>query len=249
MDIGHVTVFLAFAAGLASFLSPCVLPLVPAYLAYLGGRVASGSGGGTTVLPPAARGPVLLGGAAFVLGLSLVFILLFYALLGIPEGIRQLAAPVAGVVVILLALHSAGLVRLPMVGREIRALHRVPILNGPGGGLVLGMAFAAGWTPCIGPTLGAVLTSSEVQGTTAGGLTLMIAYCCGLGIPFLVMAGGVARAAALIRGLKPALPIIQMISVAVLFTMGILLVSNHLTVLSQIFGRLLPASLQVPFGL
>ncbi|MGH7904398.1 MAG: cytochrome c biogenesis CcdA family protein [Candidatus Dormibacteraceae bacterium] len=251
MTIEQVSIPLAIAAGLVSFLSPCVLPLVPAYLAFL-------ARGTETAEPALAGGPAapavtfawrrltLLNAVAFVAGLSVVFVLLFYALRTVLTPFRALFIPVAGALVIMLALQTAGLIRIPFLMREYRVLKEAPARAGPRGGFLLGLAFATGWTPCIGTTLGAVLTSGVAQGTTGAGLVLMVAYCVGLGVPFLVLALAIERAVTFTRLMNRHRRGIDLASAAVLLAMGLLLLTNNLLLLTQAFARVLPA---VPFGL
>ena len=219
----HVTAPLAFAAGLVSFLSPCVLPLVPAYVAYLGGR--AGREGEVAV----ARPSVALTGLSFVIGLTLVFVFFFYAFQALLFPVRMYLAPIAGVVVIVFALQVAGLLRIPFLDTEFRLMQKAPRQAGPLGGLLLGFGFASGWTPCIGPTLGAILTSGATQGTTAAGLLLVLTYCAGLGLPFLAMAVAFERAAPLVGSLNRHRRILDLVSAAVLGLMGVLLLTNQLT--------------------
>jgi len=199
---------LAVLAGLVSFVSPCVLPLVPAYLAYLGARAgqpvavaASGPGGAAAMTPETSSPslPVVTAGLGFVAGLSLIFILFFYLFSFAVQPIRAYVPVVAGLLVIGFALHVAGLIRLPFLDREYRVMDRAPSRGGVAGGFVLGMGFASGWTPCIGVTLGAVLSSAVTTGTTSQGLVLMVAYCLGLGLPFVALAFALERARPLIR--------------------------------------------------
>lgn len=241
---------LAFLAGLASFVSPCVLPLVPAYLAYLGARAtqapvtAGWNGGGgavTAVMDRPAALPVAAAGVGFVAGLSLVFILFFYVFSLVVQPIRAYVPVIAGVFVIALALHVAGLIRLPLMTREYRVMKTAPQGGGVVGGFVLGMGFASGWTPCIGVTLGAVLSSAITVGTTAQGLALMIAYCLGLGLPFIALAFALERARPLVRLVNSHRRAIDLASAGVLMLMGILLLTNKLTLLSASLSQLVPS--------
>src|SRR6267154_2159092 len=210
-SLDGISLPIAVLAGLVSFVSPCVLPLVPAYLAYLGARA------GQPVAATAAGG---VGPAA-------------------PDSGSQSLA-VAGVFVIAVALHVAGLIRLPFVDREYRVMDRAPSKGGVAGGFVLGMGFASGWTPCIGVTLSAVLSSAVTAGTTAQGLGLMVAYCLGLGVPFIVLALLLEKTRPLLRMLNSHRRAIDLVSAAVLVAMGLLLLTNKLAILSAGITQLVP---------
>lgn len=238
---------LAVLAGLVSFVSPCVLPLVPAYLAYLGARagepaMATAPGVGTVAASPKVSSslPVATAGLGFVAGLSLVFVLFFYVFSLAVQPVRVYVPVVAGVFVIAVALHIAGLIRLPFLDREYRVMDRAPSKGGVVGGFVLGMGFASGWTPCIGVTLGAVLSSAVTTGTTAQGLVLMVAYCLGLGLPFIVLAFALESARPLVRVINSHRRAIDLASAAVLVVMGLLLLTNRLTILSAGITQLVP---------
>ncbi len=219
---------IAFLAGLASFVPPCVLPLVPAYLAYLGGRRA-----GTD--------SIAVAGAAFVAGLSLIFILFFYVFSLAVQPIRAYVPVVAGIVVIVMALQVAGVIRIPFLSSEYRVMKTAPQGGGAAGGFLLGMGFAGGWTPCIGVTLSAVLSSAVTVGTTPQGLSLMIAYCLGLGLPFLALAFGLENARPVVAYVNAHRRAIDLASAAVLVVMGLLLLTNRLTWLSAGLVQLVPS--------
>jgi cytochrome c-type biogenesis protein len=238
---------LAFLAGLVSFVSPCVLPLVPAYLAYLGARAGAQSvtvgGGGSvaTSIPGSPSLPVATAGLGFVAGLSLVFVTFFYVFSLAVQPVRAYVPVVAGVVVIVFAAHVAGLIRIPFLEREYRVIDRAPSRGGVAGGFLLGMGFASGWTPCIGVTLGAVLSSAVTTGTTAQGLVLMVAYCVGLGLPFIVLAFALESTRPLVRVINSHRRAIDLISAAVLLAMGLLLLTNKLAVLSAGITQIVPS--------
>jgi cytochrome c-type biogenesis protein len=238
---------LALLAGLVSFVSPCVLPLVPAYLAYLGARagqpaIATSTGGGVaTSAPGSPSQPVATAGLGFVAGLSLVFILFFYVFSLAVQPVRTYVPVVAGVIVIVFALHVAGLIRIPFLEREYRVMDRAPSRGGVAGGFLLGMGFASGWTPCIGVTLGAVLSSAVTTGTTAQGLVLMVAYCVGLGLPFIVLAFALESTRPLVGFINSHRRAIDLISAAVLLAMGLLLLTNKLAVLSAGITQIVPS--------
>jgi cytochrome c-type biogenesis protein len=235
---------IAFLAGLVSFVSPCVLPLVPAYLAYLGARAgqpAVATGPGAAAVPASPSLPVAAAGAGFVAGLSLVFILFFYVFSIAVQPIRGYVPMVAGVFVIAMALHVAGVIRIPFLSGEYRLVKTAPTGGGVAGGFVLGMGFASGWTPCIGVTLSAVLSSAVSAGTTTQGLLLMIAYCLGLGLPFIALAFALERARPLVRLVNSHRRAIDLASAAVLLVMGVLLLTNKLTILAAGISQLVPS--------
>ena len=216
---------IAFLAGLASVVSPCVLPLVPAYLAYLGGRAGR---------------PIAVAGAAFVAGLSVIFILFFYVFSLAVQPVRAFVPIVAGLLVIVMAFQIAGLIRIPFLETEYRVMKTAPQGGGAAGGFLLGMGFASGWTPCIGVTLGAVLSSAVTAGTTPQGLSLMLAYCVGLGLPFLVLAVALENARPLVGFVNEHRRAIDIASAAVLVVMGVLLLTNNLALLSAGLVQLVP---------
>ena len=236
---------LALLAGLVSFVSPCVLPLVPAYLAYLGARAgqpALALGPGAVVAGSAPQSwPVVTAGLGFVAGLSLVFILFFYVFSIAVQPIRAYVPMVAGVFVIVMALHVAGLIRIPFLSGEYRLMNKAPERGGVVGGFVLGMGFASGWTPCIGVTLSAVLSSAVSAGTTTQGLVLMVAYCLGLGLPFIALAFAFESARPLVRIVNSHRRAIDLASAAVLLVMGLLLLTNKLTILASGISQLVPS--------
>jgi len=237
---------IALLAGFVSFVSPCVLPLVPAYLAYLGARagqplaVPSGPGAVMVAERPSPSLPVAAAGLSFVAGLSLIFILFFYVFSFVVQPVRAYVPIVAGILVIAMALQVAGLIRIPFLMGEYRAMSQAPKAGGVAGGFVLGMGFASGWTPCIGVTLSAVLSSAVTSGTTAQGLGLMVAYCLGLGLPFVVLAFAFESARPLVRLVNSHRRAIDLVSAAILFVMGLLLLTNKLTILSAGLSQLVP---------
>jgi cytochrome c-type biogenesis protein len=184
---------------------------------------------------------VATAGLGFVAGLSLIFILFFYVFSLAVQPIRAYVPVVAGVFVIVMALHVARFIRIPFLDREYSLMDRAPRGGGVTGGFVLGMGFASGWTPCIGVTLGAVLSSAVTAGTTAQGLGLMLAYCLGLGLPFVALAFALESARPLVRFVNSHRRAIDLASAAVLLVMGLLLLTNNLTILSAGLAQLVPS--------
>ncbi len=230
---------LALLAGMLSFLSPCVFPLVPAYIAYLSGTtaqpllIAEGPTGSAAALR---RTPVVASGLAFVLGFSAVFVALFYVLRALEVTLlirhQREVNLVAGLLVILLALQTMGVLRIGAFMREWR-LHLAP-RAGIAGGFLLGVTFAAGWTPCIGPQLGAIL---QLAVGGFGGLPFMLVYCLGLAIPFLLVAALTDRLQGIIRRVNRHLGAVNLVAGALLLVFGILLLTNQFTFFNRFSGQ------------
>jgi cytochrome c-type biogenesis protein len=211
---------IAFAAGIVAFASPCVLPLAPGYLSYVTGLTGAEIAAGT-----ARRSRLLLGTSLFILGFSVVFV--SYGLLFGSLGARLLAYEdvinrVLGVLVIVMGLAFMGLI--PGLQREWR-LHRMPSWTIAGAPL-LGILFGLGWTPCIGPTLAAVQTLAFTEGSAARGAVLSLAYCIGLGLPFLLLALLFSRAMRAVTWMREHAQLISRIGGAMLVAVGILLVTG-----------------------
>lgn len=216
---------IALLAGLVSFASPCILPLAPGYLSYVtgltGAEIAEGGGA-------ARHSRVLLGSTLFVLGFSLVFVsygALFGGLGGYLLEYQDAITRVLGVLVIVMGLAFMGLI--PGLQREWR-LHRLPAW-GVWGAPVLGVLFGLGWTPCIGPTLTAVQGLAFAEGSALRGAILSLAYCLGLGIPFILLGLAFRRAAGTVSWLRRNTVVIMRIGGALLVVIGILLVSGAWT--------------------
>ncbi|MET3661290.1 cytochrome c biogenesis CcdA family protein [Aquamicrobium ahrensii] len=188
LDIGYVS---AVGAGALSFLSPCVLPLVPPYLCYMAGVSVDDFRGDTAVAArTGARAPLLAASLAFVLGFTTVFVALGAGASTIGRLLRVWQEPLAfgaGVLIIIMGLNFLGLIRIPLLSREARFQSD----GRPASAIaayVMGLAFAFGWTPCIGPVLGPILTLAGGRETVGEGALLLAAYSLGLGIPFLIAA-------------------------------------------------------------
>lgn len=193
-----VSLGLAFLAGMASFLSPCVFSLVPVYVGYLSGRslAATMTDGGEKRLETLAHG------VAFVLGFSLVFISLGVAvsfLGGILYDVRTWLAKIGGVLVIIFGLHMTGIVRLSFLEYDLRPRTREDRSRSYLSSALMGVFFSAGWSPCVGPVLGAILTLALNGGSVLKGIQLLSAYSAGLAIPFLIAALGIGWVTQILR--------------------------------------------------
>lgn len=233
MDGVNITVGLAALAGLASFLSPCVLALVPAYVGYLGGRSVTPSG---AVVEN--RWVTFSHGLAFVLGFSAIFVALgaaASALGALLFDVREIIAKVGGAVVIIFGLHTAGIINIPLLNYDTRKQTQ----PGPGAGhlgsALMGVFFSAGWAPCVGPVLGAVLTLALNGAQLGTGVVLLSAYSLGLAVPFLLAALGIGRVAELMRRHSKAIGVISRATGVVLIVVGIMLLTGTLEQLAQ-FG-------------
>jgi cytochrome c-type biogenesis protein len=248
-DVSYVA---AFGAGILSFISPCVLPLVPGYISYISGvsfedmKALSAPGGGApdAVRKDTARSrrQILVTSAAFVVGFSIVFIGFGASATALGHALtryKPVLEKVAGVLVILFGLHLAGIFRIRWLDKDTRVqTSRRPA--GPFGALVVGVAFAFGWTPCIGPILGGILTIAGSKSTVREGIVLLAIYSAGLGIPFLLTSLAIDRffiASARIRKYYKA---IEVVSGALLVVLGLLIFTNRFTILANWAAKYLP---------
>lgn len=219
----------ALVAGLLSFLSPCVLPIVPPYLAYMGGVSV-----GEMAEERSARRRTLLAAGSFVLGLSTVFLLLGAAASAFGRALLQWQGwfvPIAGAIIMIFGAHFLGVIRIPFLSREAR------IDAGDRGGsafgaYVLGLAFAFGWTPCLGPILGTILGLAATEADLARGMTLLAVYALGLGIPFLLVAAFFPRLGRIMQGMKRNMERIERTSGLLLWTVGLMMVTGQFTAFS-----------------
>ncbi len=233
MDPANVTVGLAALAGLASFLSPCVLALVPAYVGYLSGRTLTAEG-----LVVENRWETFSHGLAFVMGFSLVFVALGAAASAIGAALYDMRiwlSRIGGVIVIIFGLHTLGVVNIPFLNVDTRRQERPDPGLGYLSSAMMGVFFSAGWAPCVGPVLGAVLTLALNSGDVNQGVVLLSAYSVGLAIPFLLAALGIGRVTHLLRRQGRLIRYLSMATGAVLVIVGVLLFTGTLERLAR-FG-------------
>jgi cytochrome c-type biogenesis protein len=240
-SISPVLFVTALAAGMVSFASPCVLPLVPAYIGFITGRSAEELQGAQG----RARVRILTQGVAFVLGMALIF-----ALLGASASVlgqtllqnQERLYQIGGVLVVIFGLQMLGITRIPLLARTVRVTDVSPnVQHSHLGAFAMGLAFGAGWTPCVGPFLAGLLGLASQQETVGAGVLLLLVYALGLGIPFLLAGLAVNRSLTVMRTVRPHMLAIERFSGVLLIGMGLLLFTEQLTritsLLTRIFGN------------
>ncbi len=240
MNTSAPTLGLAALAGLASFLSPCVLALVPAYVSYLGGRSVSPSG---DVVHN--RWVTFSHGLAFVFGFSIVFIALgaaASALGAILFDVRTWLSKIGGVLVIVFGLHYIGVIRIPFLDYDTRRQVQPDPRLGYLGSLFMGIFFSAGWSPCVGPVLGTILTLALSGANLSRGVSLLSAYSVGFAIPFLLAALGIGRIAELMRTHSKTVRTISIVFGIIMVIVGVMLLTGTMERIAQ-FGVFLDLGL------
>jgi cytochrome c-type biogenesis protein len=230
MDFANITIGLAFLAGLASFLSPCVFSLVPAYVGYLGGRAAGGEATESN------RFITFTHGLAFVLGFSMVFITLGVASASLGRllfDLRDILEKVGGIVVIIFGLHMTGIFRIPFLEYDTRVQQLPDRKWGYLSSALMGVFFSAGWAPCVGPVLGAILTLSMNGGSVSQGVSLLSAYSAGLAIPFLIAALGIGWVSATLRKYGKVMHYVEIGMGVILVIIGVMLFSGTFELIAQ----------------
>lgn len=222
-------ILLAFSAGLLSFLSPCVLPLVPAYLSYITGSAVADLGGSQS------KAHSLLRSVFFVAGFSVIFILLGVTAGSVGQFLSAnlgLLRKAGGILVFVFGLHMTGLIRIKALYSEKR-FYPQGKTTGP---LLLGMAFSAGWTPCVGPVLSSILIYAASMETVSTGVLLLSFYSLGLAVPFLLSALMIGSFSNIFKKLSKYLPAVSIVSGILLMAMGILIFTDRLTMFNRYFS-------------
>jgi cytochrome c-type biogenesis protein len=230
---------LVFGAGVLSFLSPCVLPLVPPYLTYMGGASFEQLRDNDR----AVQARVVFTSLFFILGFSVVFVTLGATATAFGQQFRQalpILTPLAGLLIIAMGLHFLGVFRIGLLDRQVR--HNGPsVASGPVGGFLLGLAFAIGWTPCIGPILAAVLSVAANENSALQGAALLGVYSLGLGVPFLLAGLAVGPFLSFFARFKRNLGIVEKLVGGLLVLTGLLFITGNFTRLSYWFLETFPA--------
>jgi cytochrome c-type biogenesis protein len=223
MDFTQITIGLAFLAGLASFLSPCVFSLVPAYVGYLGGRAAGGETSESN------RFTTFTHGLAFVLGFSFVFVTLGVATSAFSRllfDLRILLSQIGGIIIVIFGLHMIGVFRIPFLEYDTRVQQLPDRKLGYLSSALMGVFFSAGWSPCVGPVLGTILTFVLNGGSVSQSVSLLSAYSAGLGIPFLLAALSVGWVSLTLRKYGRVMRIVEALMGLLLIVLGYLLFSG-----------------------
>jgi len=220
-----------FAAGIISFLSPCVLPLVPGYVSYIAGQSMADSATSRALI---VRVQALALSTCFVLGFATIFVILGASATTLGQALisyRYELNLIGGLIVIGFGLFATGLLRLPWLQRDLRFDLALPG-GRPVAAFLLGVAFAFGWTPCIGPVLGAILTASATSATVAEGVKLLAIYSLGLGIPFLLVAVFTGGLLARLKSIGRVGRILQILAGSIMVVMGVAIITGQLSTFS-----------------
>src|SRR3954469_11702030 len=236
----NVTLLAAFAAGFLSFVSPCVLPLIPGYISFVSGVSLEEMRGESAA--QASRSQVFITSLAFVLGFSIVFVALGATATALGKFLLTqlpLLSKIAGGILIVFGLHTMGVFRLAFLETEKRMQsQRKPA--GPLGAVLVGVAFAFGWTPCIGPILGGILAIAGSKNSVTEGITLLAVYSLGLGIPFLITSLAINQFFGAAKKIRKHYHAIELVSGALLVAIGVLIVTGQLTIITRYLQPYLP---------
>jgi cytochrome c-type biogenesis protein len=254
--VENVSLFGAFIAGVLSFISPCVLPLIPGYLSFISGvsleemrgmqPVAAGAGGGTmtvsTGVSAAAKRQVIITSLFFILGFSLVFVSLGASATYLGQFLMErltIFGKVAGVLLIIFGLHTIGVFKIPFLLNEARVQANTKPASMIGA-VIVGISFAFGWTPCIGPILSAILLVAAQQESVNQGIVLLSIYSLGLAIPFLLTAIAINQFFVAFKKIRRHYHTIEIVSGVLMIVIGVLIFTNRFTIIAQWLTPYLP---------
>ena len=225
----NVSIILAFSAGLLSFLSPCVLPLIPAYVSYLTGSAVA------DINDSKAKLNLLYKSIGFIIGFTIIFLIMGASISSLGKlfaANQGTVRKVGGILIIVFGLHTTGILKIKALYSEKRLL---PLGDNKKSisAMFIGMAFATGWTPCIGPILSSILIYAGSMDTIGKGILLLLFYSLGLAVPFLLTAFAIGSFSKYMRKFSKYLPAVSVISGVLMIIMGILVVTNKLAILSR----------------
>ncbi len=239
MQGGELSIAVAFVAGVVSFLSPCVLPLFPSYLSFVTGLTFDELATPEPQARRRVRRLTMMHSALFILGFMLVFVALGASATAVGQFLRshqEWIRRAAGVIIVMFGLHITGVLRLAFLHRE-RRVHIQERPEGMLGSVVVGFAFGAGWTPCIGPILGAILTMAGTSDRLSTGVLLLVVYGLGLGVPFFLAAVGFSAFLTAFQRIRRWMRPIEIASGLVLIVVGIMIFTNTFAILAAYLNR------------
>ncbi len=229
INLDNVSIILAFSAGLLSFLSPCVLPLVPAYVSYLTGSAVA------DINDSKAKLNLLYKSIGFIIGFTIIFIIMGVSVSSLSKlftANQSIIRKAGGILIIVFGLHTTGILKIKALYREKR-LMPFESRNKSASSIFIGMAFATGWTPCIGPILSTILVYAGNMDTIGKGVLLLLIYSLGLAVPFILTAVAIGNFSGFMKRFSKYLPYVSIVSGVLMIIMGILVFKNSLTVLSR----------------
>lgn len=232
----NVSIVTAFSFGLLSFLSPCVLPMVPLYVSYILGETVGQNS------PDSKKLLIFSKALGFILGFSTVFVLIQLSIGGLGELFLQnkfWVTKIGGIIIIVFGIHITGIFKFKAFLKDFKLLD-ISKLSKNVNSFVLGIAFAAGWTPCVDPLLGTIILYAASMDTFVKGMYLMFFYCLGLGVPFMIAALFIHSVSGFFRKIQKYLPAISVFSGIIMILMGVMLFMDKMTILYSLFGNILP---------
>lgn len=237
-SISQVSLFAAFSAGLLSFISPCVLPLVPSYLSYITGLSVENLA--NVQERERFRSAIILNALLFIAGFSAVFIAFgaSASLIGqLLYDYQNLIRKIGGILIVIFGLYLVGLLKLNFFMTERRLMHFETRPVGYVGSFLIGTAFAAGWTPCVGPVLGAILAYASTTESMSSGVMLLSAYSFGLGLPFFLTAFGMDTFLSYFKNMRTYLSGVSLVSGALLVVIGVMIYADSMTLFTSFLER------------
>ncbi|MBW7889151.1 MAG: cytochrome c biogenesis protein CcdA [Bacteroidetes bacterium] len=234
----NINILTAFVFGLLSFISPCVLPIIPGYISFISGKSLQD----ITQQDSAARKAILINTIIFIAGFTLIFVLMGAAATSIGKVLNEnlsLISKIAGVIIIIFGFHMIGIFKLGFLNYEKR-FHLQEKKLGYFGSFTVGAAFAFGWTPCIGPVLAGILAIASQQDTVMKGIILLTFYSLGLGIPFFLTSLSINKFFNVFNRIKKHFHTIEVVGGILLVAVGVLMITNYLTIIASYFAKWFP---------